>query len=78
MTEAVEVVRPDPDSHFRLLPCKVCQSEDVCYEYRPWGWLVRCQACGHTLDIGTHIRHEAQVAWNKENKNVKTESIRIV
>lgn len=74
MMDAIEVIRPDPDSHFRLLPCKVCQSEDIAYE-RPWGWRVRCQACGHTVDIGTHVRHEAQVAWNKENNNVKTKSL---
>ena len=76
MPDAIEVIRPDPDSHFRLLPCRVCQSEDIAYE-RPWGWRVRCQACGHAVDIGTHVRHEAQVAWNKENKNVKTKSLRI-
>lgn len=66
MTDATEVIRPDPDSHFRLLPCKACRDDNVAYE-RILGWRVRCQACGHAVDINTHIRHEAQVAWNKEN-----------
>ena len=72
MPDAIEVIRPDPDSHFRLLPCKVCQSEDIAYERHLCGWRVRCQACGHAVDIGTYVPHEAQVAWNKENNNVKT------
>lgn len=76
MPSTLEVIRPDPDSHFRLVSCKVCRGEDVCYEYH-LGWRVRCQACGHAVDIGTHVRHEAQVAWNKENNNVKTKSIRL-
>ena len=82
MMDAIEVIRPDPDSHFRLVPCKACRSDQVVYEQYLAGekfpWRVRCQGCGCMVDKGMEIRHEAQVAWNKENSNVKTESVWIV
>lgn len=65
------VIRPDPDSHFRLVPCKACRSEDVVYKGEQVGdarfWQVECRCCGCTVDKSTQVRHEAQVAWNKEN-----------
>lgn len=73
MMAAIEIIRPVPDSHFRLVACGVCGSADAAYERR-LGWRVRCQACGHTVDIGTQIRHEAQVAWNEENKYAQKET----
>lgn len=72
MADKTEIVRPDADSHFRLLPCKVCRSRDVAYvRHRAHGqalWCVRCLHCGHVVDKGTEIRHEAQIAWNKEER----------
>lgn len=69
-TDAIEIKRPDPDSHFRLLPCKACRSEDVAYVRYQAGaltpWRVQCLACGHVVDKQTVIRHEVQIAWNRE------------
>lgn len=70
MTDVTEVIHPDPDSHFRLLPCKACQSEDVAYVQYQAGalmpWRVQCLSCGHVVDKGTVVRHDAQNAWNEE------------
>ena len=68
--DAIEIKCPDPDSHFRLRPCKVCQGENVAYvRYRAGAdilWRVQCPDCGHMVGKGCEARHDAQVAWNRE------------
>lgn len=70
IANAIEINHPAPDSHFRLLPCKVCRSEDVAYVRYQAGalspWRVQCLACGHVVDKRTEVRREAQVSWNRE------------
>ena len=57
---------PDPDSQFRLRPCR-CRSENVGYlqirtgDRKPWA--VRCFTCGKTSDMFL-VRHDAQIYWN--------------
>ena len=68
LDDAVEIKVPDPDSQWRLLPCR-CKSDNVAYvKYEAQGqelWRVQCFDCGHT-GAGDIVRHEAQVKWNKE------------
>lgn len=67
LTDAIAVVVPEPDSHYRLVPCK-CSSDNVAYVQYVSGeeekWRVCCFDCGQTVDIGTPVRHDAQTAWN--------------
>lgn len=69
MEHAIRVDAAAPDSHFRLLPCPACQSENVAYVQYMLGrqepWKVRCFDCGFTVDQQKIFKHEAQVAWNK-------------
>lgn len=69
-TDAIDVKRPVADSHFRLLPCKRCRSENVAYVRYQAGiimpWRVQCLTCGHVVDKQTEVRHEVQIAWNRE------------
>lgn len=69
---AIKIESGAPDSHFRLLPCPVCQSDNVAYiRYmldRQEPWKVRCFDCGHTVDEQASIKHKAQAAWNKEDR----------
>lgn len=70
LDDAIEIKKPDPDSHFRLRPCK-CGSDNVAYvRYTNGGdaWRVSCFDCGHTVDKGHHDRHDAQVVWNEAMK----------
>lgn len=73
MDDAIEIKVPDPDSQYRLLPCKKCGSDNVAYvHYDSRGgdaWRVQCFDCGHIVDKGYKVRHDAQVAWNKESQN---------
>lgn len=66
---AIKVERADPDSHFRLLPCPGCRSDNVAYVQYMTGiqepWKVSCFDCGYTVDQQKIWRHEAQVAWNQ-------------
>lgn len=61
-----EIKFPDPDSHFRLRPCK-CTSENVAYvQFQSGGaklWTVRCFACA-ARGLPFPTRHSAQVYWN--------------
>lgn len=57
------MIKPDPDSHFRLRRC-TCGGEPV-YAGGDNGWAVRCPDCGRKSE--RHLaRHDAQVAWNRE------------
>ena len=65
--EVIAKIKPYPDSQYRLLPCK-CGSDNVAYEhYNGRGgakWRVKCFDCGHTIDNGNTVRHDAQLLWN--------------
>ena len=69
--DVVQVIRPDTDSHFLLLPCPPpCTGGVPVYEQynTPAGmrWRVRCPACGATTDPKPYIvRHTVQLAWNR-------------
>ena len=68
MDDVIEIKVPDPDSQFRLIPCK-CSSDNVAYElYNGRGgaaWRVKCYCCGFTVDKGNRVRHDAQRNWNE-------------
>lgn len=68
MDDVIQIKKPDPDSQYRLLPCKKCKSDVVAYvHYDGRGgakWRVKCFGCGHTVDKGHRVRHDAQIAWN--------------
>ena len=72
MDDAIAIVKPAQDSQFRLLHCPKCKSDNVAYvHYNGKGgakWRVECFDCGHTVDKGNTVRHDAQVAWNKETR----------
>ena len=67
LDDVIEIKKPDPDSQYKLLPCK-CKSDNVAYEhYNGRGgakWRVKCFDCGFTVDKGYTVRHDAQLAWN--------------
>lgn len=65
MDNAVQIIKPDPDSQFRLLPCQ-CKSDNVAYILGVDAmWHVHCFDCGRN-GHGSNIRHIAQVAWNED------------
>ena len=70
LEHAIRVDAAAPDSHFRLLPCPCCHSDNVAYVQYKQGvqepWRVRCFDCGHTVDKQAIFRHEAQGHWNRE------------
>ena len=75
LDDTVKILIPAPDSQYRLRPCR-CGSDQVAYvQYEDveesgnsWvlvdKWRVSCFDCGHTVDVGTTVRHDAQLAWN--------------
>lgn len=71
LDDVIEIKVADPDSQFRLLPCK-CGSDNVAYEhYNGRGgaaWRVKCYDCGYTVDKGNKVRHDAQINWNEAVK----------
>ena len=71
MDDVIEIKVPEPDSQFRLVPCK-CSSDNVAYEhYNGRGgaaWRVKCYCCGFTVDKGNRVRHDAQRNWNEAVK----------
>lgn len=67
--DAIEIRKPEPDSHFRLKNCRCCRSGNVAYVKYLDGstelWRVQCFDCGYRPEMGGAIaRHEAQVRWN--------------
>ena len=72
METAISVEAAAPDSHFRLVPCPACHSDNVAYVQYMLGiqepWKVRCFDCGYTVDQQKIFKHEAQVAWNKNTE----------
>ena len=71
LDDVIEIKVPEPDSQFRLVPCK-CSSDNVAYEhYNGRGgaaWRVKCYCCGFTVDKGNRVRHDAQRNWNEAVK----------
>lgn len=62
-----EIIRPDPDSQYRLIPCG-CGNSDVAYVKRiklPYGveWMACCLSCRKSTRSWT-IQHHAQIEWN--------------
>ena len=72
LNDVIEIKKADPDSHYKLCNCKKCQGDNVAYvHYNGRGgaaWRVQCFDCGHTVDKNNRVRHDAQIAWNKEAK----------
>ena len=70
MNDAIRIIKPEPDSQFRLVPCPECKSDDVAYEAYSKGnlepWRVRCFGCGRVVDKHAECRHDAQRFWNSE------------
>ena len=68
MDDVIEIKKPAPDSHYRLIPCR-CKSDNVAYVKYKKGcdelWRVQCFDCGHTVDKGNRARHDAQQNWNE-------------
>ena len=67
--DAIEIRKPELDSHFRLIPCKKCKSDNVAYvKYLGEGrelFRVSCFDCGHTVSPeGAVCAHDAQMVWN--------------
>lgn len=66
--DVIEILVPIPDGQYRLRNCR-CHSDNVAYErYRDGKeekWRVRCFNCGHAVDKGCAVRHDAQLAWNE-------------
>lgn len=82
MDDVIQEITPDQDSQFRLKPCKVCKGVNAKYVHynaaagkgcRGAGdaWRVECPDCGHTVDKGRRVRHDAQLAWNQEGESRK-------
>lgn len=59
----VQIIKPEADSQYRLLPCG-CGSDNVAYMLGvDWNWRVHCFDCGRS-GAGDPVRHGAQQAWN--------------
>lgn len=70
--DVVEIIKPDPDSQYRLIPC-ACGSNEVVYaQYTDAAgapmWRVVCTDCGATVDLQGNVRHDVQVEWNIRRK----------
>lgn len=72
-TDVLQIIKPDPDSHFLLLPCRSCSGDNVAFvKYLHQSgaelWRVVCFDCGAIVDQQASIRHDAQIGWNRRNK----------
>ena len=72
MDNVLEIIKPEPDSQYRLRPCR-CRSDNVAYvQYQyPDGprWAVKCFDCGAAIICSwPRPRHDAQLAWNNWTK----------
>lgn len=68
--DAIEIRKPEPDSHFRLVPCKECKSDNVAYvkylDADREKFRVSCFDCGHTVKPeNADCAHDAQLVWNR-------------
>lgn len=62
-------IKPDADSHFRLLPCK-CGGEAEYIGFDTGMWAVGCSVCGKRTLLDP-VRHRVQVTWNSEVRHGK-------
>lgn len=67
--DAIEIKKPEIDSHFRLVKCPCCSGDNVAYvKYLDKGselWRVSCFDCGHTVNAGgAFSMHDIQMRWN--------------
>lgn len=74
MDDALEIIKPEPDSQYRLVPCD-CKGDNVAYVkvYNPEGerWRVQCFDCGKIVDLGQPgPRHDVQLIWNRRTMYV--------
>ena len=68
MDDIIQIIKPAPDSQYRLLECPDCKGDNVAYIQTAADgelWHGKCFDCGCTGD-GAVIRHDAQRNWNKE------------
>ena len=72
MDDVIQIITPAPDSHYLLLPCPVCQGDNVAYVQKTNDemWHGKCFDCGFTGE-GATARHDAQLLWNKKSKEVR-------
>lgn len=71
--DVVEIIKPDPDSQYRLRDC-TCGSDQVIYAKYIGAqgemlWRVVCTDCGATADLQGDIRHQVQMAWNRRKNH---------
>ena len=71
MDDVIQIITPEPDSQFLLLPCPVCHGNNVAFVQRKTNmvmqgemWHGKCFDCGYTGD-GAVVRHDSQRNWNK-------------
>lgn len=63
ISNAIALVNPRPDSHYRLRKCKCGHDQPVYIQGKDHRWRVKCLECGmETLEF--RAQHEAQVSWN--------------
>lgn len=67
--DAIEIKKPEPDSHFRLIPCGECHGDNVAYvKYLAADQVrfrVSCFDCGHTVKLDwAACAHDVQIVWN--------------
>lgn len=69
----ISIIKPEPDSQFRLRPCPACGGDNVAYvEYKKATqepWRVDCLDCGHSVDGQAVNRHDAQQLWNQQGRS---------
>lgn len=72
MDDMIQIKKPATDSQFLLLPCPVCQSDNVAYVQKKTNgtelWHGCCFDCGLTGE-GAAVMHDAQLLWNKKSKD---------
>lgn len=71
MDDVSQIIKPEPDSHYLLLPCPECMGDNVAYVQKANEelWHGRCFDCGFTGE-GAAARHDAQLLWNEKSKEV--------
>lgn len=76
LDDVTQIIKPEPDSQFRLRPCPRCLGDNVAYAQKKGSggelWHGMCFDCGYTGE-GDEIRHNAQLLWNfnKEERKWK-------
>lgn len=69
--DAIEIKKPEFDSHFRLVNCRVCNGDNVAYvkylDHSHEKFRVTCFDCGHTVKSeDARCAHDAQTDWNRK------------